>query len=219
MANKSGANKSGANKFGSDGPKQGEEPITIKKYANRRLYNTAASSYITLDHLAHMIREGVEFIVLDAKTSEDITRSVLTHIIVEEEAKGRNMLPISFLRQLISLYGDSLQELVPRYLETSMQAFASNQEQMRNYMNEAMGGIKPFASFEEIGKQNMAFLENAMKIFSPFPVGGKANDDSPPPLPRLLLLALGREMRTPDPMIRFGNSEKNSIRCKNNLTS
>jgi len=144
-------------------------PITIKKYANRRLYNTSTSSYVTLDHLAQMVKDGTEFVVYDAKTSEDITRQVLTHIIVEEEGKGgQNLLPISFLRHLISFYGDSLQSVVPNYLDHTMQAFARNQEQMRGYMDETMGGLNPFGQFEEMGKQNMAMLENAMKLFTPF---------------------------------------------------
>jgi polyhydroxyalkanoate synthesis repressor PhaR len=147
---------------------QGNAPVTIKKYANRRLYNTATSSYVTLDYLAQMVREGQDFTVEDAKTGEDITRSVLTQIIVEEEAKGQNMLPINFLRQLISLYGDNLQFLVPRYLEQSMEAFAKNQEQMRQYMRESFGGIFPFDRFQEMSKQNVAFFEQAMRMWSPF---------------------------------------------------
>lgn len=146
----------------------GKTPITIKKYANRRLYNTATSSYVTLDHLCQMVKDGVEFTVYDAKTGEDITRSVLTQIIVEEEAKGQNLLPINFLRQLISFYGDSLQFLLPRYLDQSMESFARNQEQMRRYMQESFGGMFPFSRFEEMSKQNLAFFERAMKMFSPF---------------------------------------------------
>lgn len=142
-------------------------PITIKKYANRRLYNTATSSYVTLDHLCQMVKEGVDFVVYDAKTGEDITRSVLTQIIVEEEAKGQNLLPINFLRQLISFYGDSLQFLVPRYLEHSMESFARNQEQMKHYMQDTFGSMFPFGRFEEMGKQNIAFFERAMKMFAP----------------------------------------------------
>jgi polyhydroxyalkanoate synthesis repressor PhaR len=151
-------------------------PITIKKYANRRLYNTATSSYVTLDHLCQMVKDGVEFTVYDAKTGEDITRSVLTQIIVEEEAKGQNMLPINFLRQLISLYGDNLQFLVPRYLEQSMEAFAKNQEQMRTYMRESFGGIFPFDRFQEMSKQNIAFFEQAMRMWSPFRGNQQAGD-------------------------------------------
>ncbi|GAB6051348.1 polyhydroxyalkanoate synthesis repressor PhaR [Magnetospira thiophila] len=143
-------------------------PYTIKKYANRRLYNTATSSYVTLDHLAQMVKDGTEFVVYDAKSGEEITRSVLTQIIVEEENKGQNLLPIGFLRHLISFYGDSLQGLVPRYLEHSMQAFARNQEQMRHYMQDSLNGLFPFGQFEEMGKQNMALFENAMRMFTPF---------------------------------------------------
>jgi len=153
--------------------KANQTPITIKKYANRRLYNTATSSYVTLEHLAQMVKEGVEFVVFDAKSSDDITRSVLTQIIVEEEAKGgQNLLPIGFLRQLIGFYGDQLGGLVPRYLEHSMQAFQRNEEQMRQYMQQALDGIFPFNPLEEVGKQNMAFIENAMKMFASFYPGG-----------------------------------------------
>src|SRR5262245_44781377 len=149
-------------------PEGGEAkaPIKIKKYANRRLYNTATSSYVTLDHLCQMVKQGQDFIVHDAKTGEDITRSVLTQIIVEEEAKGgQNMLPVSFLRQLISFYGDNLQAIVPRYLEHVMGSFARNQEQMRD----AFGGMFPFGNqFEEMTKQNMALFQNDMKMWRPF---------------------------------------------------
>ncbi|WP_069186405.1 polyhydroxyalkanoate synthesis repressor PhaR [Candidatus Terasakiella magnetica] len=144
-----------------------DAPITIKKYANRRLYNTATSSYVTLDHLAQMVKDGTQFAVFDAKSGDEITRTVLTQIIVEEEAKGQNLLPVSFLRHLISFYGDSLQGLVPSYLEQSMQSFATNQEQMRDYMKDTMGGINPFGQFEEMNKQNMAMFENAMRMFTP----------------------------------------------------
>jgi polyhydroxyalkanoate synthesis repressor PhaR len=159
-----------------DTPEDRPPPVKIKKYANRRLYNTGTSSYVTLDHLCQMVKDGVDFVVHDAKTGEDITRSVLTQIIVEEEAKGgQNMLPVSFLRQLISFYGNSLQALVPRYLDYSMSSFARNQEQMRQYMT-SLGGLFPFGQqFEEMGKQNMALFQNAMKMFSPFKFenGGK----------------------------------------------
>jgi polyhydroxyalkanoate synthesis repressor PhaR len=147
-----------------------KQTVTIKKYANRRLYNTATSSYVTLDNLSQMVKEGIEFNVYDAKTSEDITRSVLTQIIVEEESKaGQNLLPINFLRQLISFYGDNMQWLVPKYLEHSMETLAKNQEQLRGYLQTAFGGMFPFGStFEEMGKQNLAMFERAMKMFSPF---------------------------------------------------
>src|SRR5262245_10025626 len=152
-------------------------PIVIKKYANRRLYNTATSSYVTLDHLSQMVKENVEFAVYDAKSGEDITRSVLTQIIVEEESKGQNLLPLNFLRQLISFYGDNLQFLVPRYLEHTMEYFASNQEQMRNYMRDTFGGMFPFGRFEEMGKQNLAFFERAMKMFAPYQPGSAERPD------------------------------------------
>ena len=145
----------------------GQDPIVVKKYANRRLYNTATSSYVTLEDLATMIKEGGVFVVYDAKTGEDITRSVLTQIIVEQEQKGQNLLPISFLRQLIGFYGDSVQFLVPGYLEQAMMAFAENQEQMRNSLR-ATFGIFPFGQFEEMGKQNIALFERALKMLSPY---------------------------------------------------
>lgn len=143
-------------------------PITIKKYANRRLYNTATSCYVTLDYLSQLVKTGAEFAVYDAKTGEDITRSVLTHIIVEEEAKGHSMLPVSFLRHLISFYGDSLQVVVPRYLEHAMLAFARNQEQMRDYLRTAFDGLMPFASFEEMSKQQITIFERTMRMLTPF---------------------------------------------------
>ncbi len=158
-----------------------QPPITIKKYANRRLYNTATSSYVTLDHLAQMVKEGTDFVVYDAKTGDDITRSVLTHIIVEEEGKGQNLLPISFLRHLISFYGDSLSSVVPNYLEHTMRSFARNQEQMRTYMEDTLGGLGPFGQFEEIGKQNLAMFENAMKMFSPFHQGREGGNSASAP--------------------------------------
>ena len=142
-------------------------PVVVKKYANRRLYNTESSSYITLDNLAEMVRAGRDFVVYDAKTSDDITRSVLTQIIVEEESKGGAMLPTPFLRQLIGLYGGNLQGLVPRYLEQSMGAFAEQQQRLRSAVSQTMGTFMP-AGFEEIGRQNMAMIERAMNLFTPF---------------------------------------------------
>jgi len=144
-------------------------PITIKKYANRRLYNTATSSYVTLDHLCQMVKDNADFVVYDAKSGEDITRSVLTQIIVEEESKGgQNLLPIPFLRQLIGFYGDSLGGLVPNYLEYSMQAFLRNEAQMRQYMEQTLGGLFPFNPIEEMNKQNASLFESAIKMFAPF---------------------------------------------------
>jgi polyhydroxyalkanoate synthesis repressor PhaR len=171
-------NLAGSNKNGKKG--DGDGPIIIKKYANRRLYNTATSSYVTLDHLCQMVQEDVDFVVFDAKSGDDITRSVLTQIIVEEESKGQNLLPINFLRQLISFYGDSMQWMVPQYLEHMMEAFSQNQERMRQSMQETFGGMFPFGNLEEMGKQNMALFENAMRMFSPFASGeGKPGEGVP----------------------------------------
>lgn len=142
-------------------------PIVIKKYANRRLYNTATSSYVTLDYLSEMVKRGDEFVVYDAKSGEDITRSVLTQIIFEEESKGQNLLPIQFLRQLIKFYGDNLQSFLPSYLEMSMDAFSRNQEKLRSHMREAFGGAPGYQMFEETARQNMAMFEQAMKMFTP----------------------------------------------------
>jgi polyhydroxyalkanoate synthesis repressor PhaR len=143
-------------------------PVTIKKYANRRLYNTATSSYVTLEHLCQMVKDSVDFVVFDAKTGEDITRQVLTQIIVEEEGKGQNLLPISFMRKLIGFYGGNMQWALPTYLDQSMQSFSRNQEQMRDYFSKTMGGIFPFDAFSNMGKQNLAMMEQAMKMFAPF---------------------------------------------------
>jgi polyhydroxyalkanoate synthesis repressor PhaR len=139
------------------------DTVIIKKYANRRLYNTESSSYITLDHLAAMTREGRDFKVLDARSDEDITHSVLTQIIMDEESHGQTLLPVNFLRQLIALYGDSMQSMVPQYLEASMEAFRRNQAQFRSAMEGAFSG-GPFA---EIAKRNMAMFEAAADAFKP----------------------------------------------------
>jgi polyhydroxyalkanoate synthesis repressor PhaR len=160
-------------------PADASAKITIKKYANRRLYNTATSCYVTLDYLANLVKAGADFAVYDARSGDDITRSVLTHIIVEEEAKGQSMLPVSFLRNLISFYGDSLQVVVPRYLEHSMQAFSRNQEQMREYMAGAFDGLNPFTSFEEMSKQQLAMFERAVKMFSPFYPDDTGGEEKP----------------------------------------
>jgi len=145
----------------------GSGTVIIKKYANRRLYNTETSSYITLDHLAQMTREGRDFKVIDAKTEEDITHNVLTQIIMEEENRGQTMLPVNFLRQLISMYGDSMQSMVPQYLEASMDAFRRNQTQFRQAMEGAFAG-GPFA---EIAKRNMDMFEAAANAFKPKATG------------------------------------------------
>lgn len=142
-------------------PANESEPVVIKKYANRRLYNTETSSYITLDLLSQMTREGREFVVVDAKSGDDITHNVLTQIIMEEEQRGKNMLPVNFLRQLISMYGDSMQSMVPQYLEASMDAFRKNQLQFQQAMQGAFGG-GPLA---EIAKRNMQMFEAATSAF------------------------------------------------------
>ena len=157
-------------------------PVIVKKYANRRLYNTESSSYITLDTLADMVRNGRDFVVYDAKTSEDITRGVLTQIIVDEESKGRALLPTTFLRQLIGFYGDSMQAMVPKYLEHAMAGFARQQESMRlamqTTMQNTLGGFMPFG-MEEVGRQNLAMMERAMTLFAPF--SRSADDAALPP--------------------------------------
>ncbi len=145
-------------------------PVIIKKYANRRLYNTETSSYITLDHLAAMTREGRDFKVVDAKTNDDITHNVLTQIIMEEESRGTSMLPVNFLRQLISLYGDSMQAMVPGYLEASMESFRRNQEQFKSTIEGAFAN-SPFA---EMAKRNLAMFEAAAGAFKPGQVGATA---------------------------------------------
>jgi polyhydroxyalkanoate synthesis repressor PhaR len=145
-----------------------EHPITIKKYANRRLYNTGTSTYVTLEDLAAMVKQGEDFIVNDAKTGEDITRQVLAQIIFEQENKeGQSMLPIAFLRQLIRFYGDSMQMLVPRYLEVSIDSFTREQEKFRQQMAQAFGG-SPFGALEDQVRRNMEMFERAFAMFTPF---------------------------------------------------
>lgn len=155
------------------------EPTVIKKYANRRLYDTGRSSYVTLDDLCEMVKDEIDFIVCDAKTGEDLTRSVLTQIIVDQEAKGEtNLLPVGFLKNLIGFYGDNMQGLVPNYLEQTLDVFVKNQGEMREQIKKsleninAMGGMFPqmpgATNFEEISRKNMEMFQNAMKMFSPF---------------------------------------------------
>jgi polyhydroxyalkanoate synthesis repressor PhaR len=143
------------------------QPVIVKKYANRRLYNTESSSYITLENLAEMVRKDRDFVVYDAKSGEDITRSVLTQIIVEEEGKGHAMLPTNFLRQLIGFYGDNVQGVVPRYLEQAMSSFARQQETMRETVQKTIGPFLP-PGMEDMGRKNMAMMERAMTLFTPF---------------------------------------------------
>jgi polyhydroxyalkanoate synthesis repressor PhaR len=144
------------------------EPVTIKKYANRRLYNTGTSSYVTLEDLAKMVKAGEDFVVYDAKTGEDITRSVLAQIIFEQENKeGQNLLPINFLRQLIRFYGDSMQMLVPRYLETSIESLAREQQKFRDQMSQAFG-VSSFGPLDEQVRRNMEMFQRAFSMFTPF---------------------------------------------------
>lgn len=153
------------------GEKTAGQRVIIKKYANRRLYNTASSSYVTLEHLSDMVKEGVDFVVYDAKTNDDITRSVLTQIIFEEENRGggQNLLPIQFLRQLIGFYGNSMQAFLPSYLEMSLESFAKQQERMRTqFAGMAPGKIPGMGVYEDQIRQNMALFDRAMKMFSPF---------------------------------------------------
>ena len=156
--------------------------VVIKKYANRRLYNTDSSTYVTLEHLSEMVKKGVDFVVYDAKSNEDITRSVLTQIIFEQEGRsGQSLLPVAFLRQLIGFYGNSLQGFVPGYLELSLNTFTKQQEKMREQVTAAVGQAPPMMGagfFEEQVRQNMALFDRAMKMFTPF--AGVVREDAPP---------------------------------------
>ncbi|WP_373488329.1 polyhydroxyalkanoate synthesis repressor PhaR [Blastomonas sp.] len=151
------------------GTSDSNDVIIIKKYANRRLYNTRSSSYITLDFLAKLTREGKDFQVLDAKSGDDITHNILTQIIMEEESSGQQMLPVGFLRELISMYGNSMQSMIPQYLEASMDAFRKNQEKFHSAME---GSIKN-SPFAQLARQNLAMFEAASTAFTPRIPGGK----------------------------------------------
>ncbi|HEX5263963.1 MAG TPA: polyhydroxyalkanoate synthesis repressor PhaR [Phenylobacterium sp.] len=156
------------------------ERVVIKKYANRRLYNTASSSYVTLEHLSEMVKQNIDFVVYDAKTNEDITRSVLTQIIFEEESQqGQSLLPIQFLRQLIGFYGNSMQAFLPSYLELSLASFTQQQERMRSQFT-ALGHTPGAGAFDEQVRQNLALFDRAMKMFSPF---AYAKPEEPAPAP------------------------------------
>ncbi len=153
-------------------PVKGDEPIIIKKYANRRLYNTHSSSYITLDDLAQMTRNGADFQVLDAKTGADITHSILTQIIMEEEANGEHMLPVSFLRELIAMYGNSMQAVMPSYLEASMDNFRANQTKLQEAFQSSMGTD----ALSKMAETNMAMFQAAASAFMPGATVGEADD-------------------------------------------
>ena len=155
------------------------DTVTIKKYANRRLYNTATSSYVTLENLCDMVRNGEDFVVRNARSGDDITRQVLTQIIVEQEAKGQNMLPLSFLRQLIQLYGDNVQAFVPSYLEVAMETFTRNQGDIRARMNESLGGMFPVHEFEAMAERNMALMQRTMEMFAGVPANERRAEPKP----------------------------------------
>ena len=149
-----------------------KQPTVIKKYANRRLYHTGTSAYVTLEDLAGMVRQGEDFVVYDAKSGEDITRTVLAQIIFEQENKeGQNLLPVTVLRQLIRFYGDSMQALVPSYLEFSMNNLSQEQQKLRDQMSQAFGA-GAFQAMEEQVRKNMSFFTEAMRMFAPFAQGG-----------------------------------------------
>ena len=156
-----------------------KQPVAIKKYANRRLYHTGTSSYVTLEDLATMVKQGDDIVVFDAKTNEDITRSVLAQIIFEQEGKsGQSLLPITFLRQLIRFYGDSMQMLVPSYLEFSIDKLTSEQQKFRDQMAGALGtkaipGGEIFAALEDQARKNMVMFNQALTMFNPFAAGHK----------------------------------------------
>jgi len=167
-----------------------DEPTIIKKYANRRLYDTGRSSYVTLDDLCEMVQEGHDFVVQDAKSGADLTRSVLTQIIVEQESRGQNLLPTNFLRQLIGFYGDNIQSVVPNYLEHTLDIFSKNQEQIRDNINKSIEGINTMptmgtmgvfpkmpTSLEEINKRNIDMFQRTMKMFTPFATMGASDSD------------------------------------------
>lgn len=154
------------------------EPVIIKKYANRRLYNTETSSYVTLDHLAELVRKGRDFVVRDAKSGEDITRQVLAQIIFEQEGKGVNLLPIPLLRQLIGYYGDQMAAMVPSYLLSSMQAFTRQQESMKKMFAGGLAPTDALSIFDELARQNMAAFERGLGMLGPF--AGKAGGSTGP---------------------------------------
>jgi polyhydroxyalkanoate synthesis repressor PhaR len=165
---------------GAQGGASAGEKVVIKKYANRRLYNTASSSYVTLEHLSEMVKQGVDFVVYDAKTNDDITRTVLTQIIFEEESQGQSLLPIQFLRQLISFYGNSMQAFLPSYLELSLASFTQQQERLKGQMA-SFGQTGGLQAYEELTRQNLQLFDRAMKMFSPFAFAPGARPDEAPP--------------------------------------
>ena len=174
-----------------DGKTKDGEAVVIKKYANRRLYNTSTSTYVTLEDLAKMVRENVDFVVFDAKTNEELTRQILTQIIFEEESRGQALLPVQFLRQLIGFYGGQMEGVLPSYLEMSLENFSRQQEQFRDQMTKVLGanpatGMMGGTLMEAAVKQNMAMFQNAMKMFPAFAYGrpeGEAPSQPAAPTP------------------------------------
>ncbi len=158
----------------------GEKPTVIKKYANRRLYHTGTSTYVTLEDLARMVKSGEDFVVTDAKTGEDITRAVLGQIIFEQEGRGQHLLPIAFLRQLIRFYGDQMQTLLPTYLESSLAAFTQNQDKLREQVARALSG-DAIGLIGEQTRRNMEMFSEAMRMWMPFAPGGTNSGNAPNP--------------------------------------
>ncbi len=179
---------------GADGGK-----IVIKKYANRRLYDTSTSAYVTLEHLSELVRSGKEFTVIDAKTGEDLTRAVLAQIIFEQENRKEGVLPVSFLRQLIQFYGDSFQSMLPAYLELSMKSFSQQQEKWREYMTSALGSEEKAKAYDDLVRKNMTMFEDTMKLFTPFVPGvpGGARDSAAAAAPRQDEAGSARPMAPP----------------------
>jgi polyhydroxyalkanoate synthesis repressor PhaR len=182
----------------------GDDPIIIKKYANRRLYDTSTSAYVTLEHLSTLVRDGKEFQVQDAKTGADLTRAVLAQIIFDQENRKEGVLPVSFLRQLIQFYGDSFQTMLPAYLELSMKNYSSQQEKWREYMTTALGDENKAKAFEELARKNMEMFEDTMRLFTPFTgvpgaaaaVGVPGAPPEPRPAPETAVQAGAEAIRT-----------------------
>ena len=171
------------------------DTVVIKKYANRRLYNTATSAYVTLEDLARMVREGTEFVVYDAKTNDDLTRQILTQIIFEEESRGEALLPVQFLRQLIGFYGGQMQGVLPSYLEMSLDSFARQQEQMRGQFSKAFGAAPGVGLLDEAVKRNMAMFAEAMKVWPGFNAAGAGRPAAAAPPPEAAAADPLAEMR------------------------
>jgi polyhydroxyalkanoate synthesis repressor PhaR len=187
-----------------------DQPITIKKYANRRLYNTGTSTYVTLEDLASMVKAGEDFLVHDAKTGEDITRQVLAQIIFEQENKeGQSLLPIAFLRQLIRFYGDSMQMLVPRYLEVSIDSLTREQEKFRSHMAQAFG-VGGFGSLEDQARRNMELFERTFAMFAPFARGVGQGENKPVSEIDELKQRLNEMQRRLDGLTAGGKTEQSS---------